>query len=59
MTTTVQKLPESIIKHFTIRMLGKAFSEAVMEDGRLVIKQGYIYKGVKYYEREVPVRNSP
>lgn len=36
--------------HYRIKLLGKPFNEAYNENGRLVIKRGYILDGIKYYE---------
>ncbi len=41
---------DKIIDWYTIRLLGKQFNESVMQNGRLKIKRGYIFEGVKYYE---------
>ena len=50
MVTTISKLPEAIEKHYAIKLLGEPFSEMGEVDGCLVIRHGYIYNGVKYYE---------
>ena len=53
MPTTLSPMPkeleEKIVKHYRISLLGDPFSELHNENGRIVIKYGYIYEGVKYY----------
>lgn len=53
MPTSTSPLPKEVQDWLNIRMLGEPYVEAVNENGRLVIKRGYLYNGVKYYEKEV------
>ena len=43
-------IPKQVEEHYRIKLLGKPFNEAHNDNGRLVIKRGYILDGIKYYE---------
>jgi hypothetical protein len=51
--TECAPLPEAVVKWFSIKLLGEPFAEAHRENGRLVIKRGYLFEGKKYYETTV------
>lgn len=46
----IDKLPKNVIKYYEITLLGQPFSEIEVDKGKIIIKRGYIYEGIKYYE---------
>lgn len=48
--TTTNDIPEQIKLFYKLNLLGESFSEVIIENGKLVIKKGFIYEGIKYYE---------
>lgn len=54
---TIHKIPQPVQDYYNIRLLGKPYSEAVEENGRILLRKGYIWDGKKYYEKEVDLKD--